>query len=116
MPKNFKKLFYKRLADYEMHELSETTPTKNIPIVSGCFMLCRSGVIESLSGFDPRYFLYFEDFNLSLRVGEISSIAFVPAVRIKHAGGGASKKGIHHIKLFIRSGYRFFSHHGWKWI
>ena len=116
IPKRFKGIFKKQIKRYEMQNLSEAIPTKEIPIVSGCFMLCRSDIIRKVSGFDPHYFLYFEDFNLSLRVGDISCLAYVPAMRIRHRGGGAAKKGIHHVKLFIRSGCRFFSDHGWKWI
>ena len=116
IPKRFRGLFSNQSINYEMRNLSEAVPTKEIPIVSGCFMFCRSNIIEKVSGFDPRYFLYFEDFNLSLRVGDISSLAYVPTMRIRHAGGDAARKGMHHIKLFIRSGYRFFSNHGWKWI
>ena len=115
-PKIFRRVFRKQIRYYEMQNLSEAAPTKKIPIVSGCFMLCRSNIIETVSGFDPRYFLYFEDFNLSLRVADISSLAYVPAMRIRHRGGYAAKKGMHHIKLFIKSGYRFFSDHGWRWI
>ncbi len=115
IPKRFRGIFRKQARYYEMQNLSELVPTKRIPIVSGCFMLCRSDIIERVTGFDPQYFLYFEDFNLSLRVGDIASLAYVPTMRIRHAGGYAAKKGMHHVKLFMRSGFRFFSDHGWKW-
>lgn len=109
-------IYPERAKRYEIHDLSETEPTKHIPIVSGCFMLCRSKVIREISGFDHKYFLYFEDFNLSLRAGEIASIAYLPAMRIKHTGGNASKKGPAHIKYFLRSAFQFFSTHGWQWL
>ena len=115
IPKSLRGIFGKQIKHYEMQNLSESIPTKKIPLVSGCFMLCRSDIIEKVSGFDPQYFLYFEDFNLSLRVGDISTLAYVPSMRITHAGGYAAKKGMRHVKLFIKSGYRFFSEHGWKW-
>ena len=102
-------------AYFEMRELSDKKATKEIPITSGCFMLCRSNVIKEISGFDRNYFLYFEDFDLSLRVGSVSSLAYLPTMRIVHNGGDAAKKGIRHIFLFICSGFRFFSKHGWRW-
>ena len=98
-----------------MRELSESQPSKNIPIISGCFMLCRSDAIARVSGFDPGYFLYFEDFDLSLRVGDSAALAYVPAMRIKHGGGGSARKGLKHINMFVRSAGRFFSKHGWRW-
>ena len=116
MPSRGQSFFAKRLSNYEMHDLTELRPTKGVPIVSGCFMLCRSDVIRQVSGFDPSYFLYFEDFDLSIRVGAIAKIAYLPTMRVIHFGGNAAKKGLKHITLFIRSGLRFFSSHGWKWL
>ena len=116
LPKTIEKIFNKRLAEYEMQELSESTPTKGIPIVSGCFMLCRKNSINSISGFDPDFFMYFEDFDFSIRIGKINSIAYLPHVKIRHGGGSASKKGYRHIGYFIASAIRFYSKYKWSWI
>ncbi len=115
MPERVTRSFSERLAHYEMQELSESNATVGIPIISGCFMLCRSSVLAEVGGFDSRYFLYFEDFDLSLRLGAVAGIAYLPSMRIRHLGGQASKKGLWHILMFIRSGFRFFSTHGWRW-
>ncbi|PCJ27759.1 MAG: glycosyl transferase [SAR86 cluster bacterium] len=114
LPGPLKKLFAKRLSDFEMRKLSETAASKNIPIISGCFMLCRTAALKQLNGFDENYFLYFEDFDLSLRLRKLGKIAYVPAMRITHAGGYAAKKGIAHLGMFAKSGIRFFSSHGWR--
>jgi GT2 family glycosyltransferase len=115
-PRFLKGLFSLRLARYEMHDLSEDEPTSTIPIASGCFMLCRSDALVAADGFDEGYFLYFEDFDLSLRLADHGKIAYVPAVRIVHGGGHAARKGFAHIKMFTRSGIRFFNRHGWRWV
>ncbi len=86
----------------------------NPPIVSGCFLLFRTSILKKLGGFDPRYFLYFEDFDLSLRTRKITQIAYVPQVKIIHYGGQVAKKGRRHIIMFIRSSITFFNTHGWK--
>ena len=104
-----------RLSRYEMRELSDLKPTKNVPIVSGCFMLCRTTAIVSIGGFDPSYFLYFEDFDLSVRAREKGSLAYIPKMRIKHLGGDAAGKGLKHITYFCQSAIRFFNSHGWQW-
>jgi GT2 family glycosyltransferase len=72
-------------------------------------------VLKRLGGFDPRYFLYFEDFDLSLRTPQHARIAYVPSVRIVHHGGGAARKGLRHVRLFLTSAIRFFDQHGWTW-
>lgn len=115
-PEFVKKLFNRRLADYEMRHLSEDDATKGIPIVSGCFMLCRSEILSKLQGFDPAYFLYFEDFDLSIRAGAETGIAYLPHMRIVHFGGNSAKKGLRHLGYFAQSAFRFFNHYGWRWI
>lgn len=116
MPGFVRKLFDKRLAKFEMRELSEDHPTTEIPIISGCFMLCCTDALQQVSGFDEDYFLYFEDFDLSLRLGENTSLAYLPSMKIVHSGGNSARKGLNHIRLFIVSGMRFFSTHGWRLI
>ncbi|SAK69647.1 glycosyltransferase family 2 protein [Caballeronia ptereochthonis] len=117
LPSALRKPFAPRLARYEMRDvIGDKDVVWDPPIVSGCFMLYRTDVLKSLGGFDPRYFLYFEDYDLSLRTRDIARIAYVPSVRILHHGGGAAKKGSVHIKLFVTSACRFFNRFGWKWL
>jgi len=89
-------------------------PVSGIPIASGCFMFVRLNVLRAVGGFSPKFFLYFEDFDLSLRLGKQAALTYVPAVRITHAGGGAARKGSRHVMLFLRSAMTFFRTHGWK--
>jgi GT2 family glycosyltransferase len=114
---SIRRLFTRRLAHYEMRDvIGEREPYFDPPIVSGCFMLFRTPVLKQLGGFDPRYFLYFEDFDLSIRAARMTRIAYVPSVRITHLGGQAARKGLKHVRMFITSAYKFYSRHGWRWI
>lgn len=113
-PRWLKQGFARRLAHYEMQDIADGEPYWDPPIVSGCFMLLRSSVFRQLGGFDERFFLYFEDFDLSLRAARYGRLAHVPAVRIVHHGGHAARKGWRHILMFARSGLRFFHLHGWR--
>lgn len=115
LPARLRAMFSRRLARYEMRaEIDESVPVWEPPIVSGCFMLFRTDVLRRLGGFDPRYFLYFEDYDLSLRAHELASVAYVPSVRIVHHGGGASRKGWVHIRMFAASAMKFYNRFGWK--
>lgn len=119
LPQTLQRQFSNRLGHYEMHELygtsSDGLSPAAVPIISGCFMLCRTKALKAINGFDEGYFLYFEDFDLSLRIGKRGDIAFVPSMKILHGGGYAAKKGFKHIRMFIVSGFRFFNTHGWRW-
>ena len=115
-PGFLKKIFRSHLANYEMHDLSEREPSVDIPITSGCFMLSRTKILTEIGGFDERYFLYFEDFDLSLRLGKKGKLAYLPAMHIEHSGGHTGNKGLSHFKMFIRSGIHFFNTYGWHFI
>jgi GT2 family glycosyltransferase len=115
-PQSVKRRFARRLARYEMHDIVDNATVFDVPIVSGCFMLFRRGVLERIGGFCEDYFLYFEDFDLSLRTGKASRIAYVKDVKIVHFGGDAARKGWRHVLMFARSGIRFFNKHGWKFV
>ncbi|SDV47820.1 glycosyltransferase family 2 protein [Chitinasiproducens palmae] len=119
LPRRLRALFDARLADYEMRDATREADRHGRPfspaIVSGCFMLFRRPVLRRLGGFDDRYFLYFEDYDLSLRTAREAAIAYVPTVRIVHHGGGAARKGFRHIRMFGASAVRFFNRFGWRW-
>lgn len=104
-----------RLARYEMRDRIGDAVCWDPPIASGCCMFLRGPLLRRLGGFDPGFFLYFEDFDLSLRLARFARIAYVPTVKIVHHGGHAARKGARHIYLFGRSAWRFFQLHGWRW-
>jgi GT2 family glycosyltransferase len=114
-PAFMRRWFQARLARYEMRELPPDRPTKGIPILSGSFMFCRRADVVAVGGFSDAFFLYFEDFDLSLRTARRGELAWVPEVRIVHCGGNAARKGLRHVLLFVRSAVAFFNRHGWKW-
>ena len=113
-PAFLRKRFEKRLADYEMRDLPSDRAFAPVPLASGCFMLVRTALFRRLGGFDPRFFMYFEDYDLSLRIAREAAVAYEPRARIVHHGGEAARKGWRHVGWFARSAWRFFDRHGWK--
>lgn len=114
-PRRWRRRWEGYMSGYEMRDMDPGRPNPHIEIASGCFMLCRTDRLRAVGGFSPAYFLYFEDYDLSMRIRRTGSIAFVPTVRIAHHGGMASRKGGRHILWFATSALRFFARHGWKW-
>jgi len=113
-PAFVRELFRPRLDRYELRDRIGDVPTDDVEVASGCCMFLRRSAAKSVGGFDPRFFLYFEDFDLSLRLRRLGRIAFVPQVRIVHFGGFSARKGWRHVALFARSAARFYSKHGWR--
>lgn len=108
-------LFAARMAEYQMSDACSGAEPAEIPLASGCFMLVRGEALRSVGGFDDAYFLYFEDFDLSLRLAPLGQLLYLPSMQIVHHGGYAGRKGLSHVKLFISAGIRFFRQHGWRW-
>ena len=67
IPKRLQKIFRRRMDYYEMRDFG-CSREYDVPFLSGAFMLCRSDLLKQLGGFDPRYFLHFEDADLCRRV------------------------------------------------
>ena len=79
-------------------------------------MYARTKALQEVGGFSDSFFMYFEDFDLSLRLHKVGRLVYLPKMHIVHHGGYSARKGWHHISMFARSGWKFFSRHGWCWI
>ncbi len=115
-PSFVRRWFERRLADYEMRDVCSGNRPVDVSIASGCFMLVRTQALQAVHGFNDDFFLYFEDFDLSLRLGRQGRLVFWPSMAIVHHGGYAATKGWRHLGYFIRSGALFFRRHGWRWV
>jgi len=112
VPRFLHALFRSSLDAYELRHLDWEAEQAPVTIASGCFLLCRRGALDAVKGFDPGYFLYFEDFDFTLRLSKVTTVAYCPQVRIVHHGGRAAAKGPRHIAWFVKSARRFFAAHG----
>ncbi|NOT86293.1 MAG: glycosyltransferase [Methylococcaceae bacterium] len=112
-PTMVKRHFQRQLAAYESNYPNNAN-RQDILIASGCFMFFRRDALQGVQGFCEQFFLYFEDFDLSLRLTKNWQIAYVPTARIVHYGGHSAKKGFRHIRLFVHSAWIFFKRHGWR--
>ena len=104
-PRALRRLFEQRLARYEMRDVVDVDPPRDaigVPVMSGAFVLAKRDAIDRTGGFDPRFFLYFEDFDWSVRLNEVARNAYVPSVNIVHHGGGAAGKGLRHVAVVRR--------------
>lgn len=85
----------------------------DIPCLSGCFMLLQSVAFREAGGFDDRYFMYMEDFDLCRRVGQKWRTVYYPLIKVVHyhAKGSYRKKRL--LFLHIISAIRYFNKWGW---
>jgi hypothetical protein len=113
-PAALRRPFEKRLKLYECRNMVDRKLTAPAQLISGCFILCRGDILRKIGGFNERFFLYFEDFALSIELAKFGKLMYFPEARIVHYGGHAARKGSKHIRYFVRSAFIFFSIYGWK--
>ncbi|WP_176879896.1 glycosyltransferase family 2 protein [Prauserella marina] len=87
--------------------------------LSGSCLLMRREAFDSVSGFDPRYFMYFEDVDLGDRIGRAGWLnVYVPSAAVMHIGGQAtSRASAKMLAAHHDSAYRYLSdrHKGLLW-
>lgn len=77
--------------------------------VAGMFMLFRREVFEKLSGFDERYFLYYEDVDLCARLKlQGYKVALCPAAKVVHHAHRSSHRDFKYLSWHLTSMLRFF--------
>jgi GT2 family glycosyltransferase len=80
--------------------------------VAGMFMLFRSASFAQLGGFDPYFFLYYEDVDICVRIwkGGMKVIA-CPKIFVLHDAQRASHRNLQHLRWHLMSMVRFFFKH-----
>ncbi len=80
-------------ARYQRAELSATATPTDTGWLSGSCLLVRRRAFDEIGGFDPGYFMYFEDVDLGKRLGEAGyRSVYVPDVSVVHIGGTTTSK------------------------
>jgi GT2 family glycosyltransferase len=107
-----KKLLEKINKVYELR-FSGYEKTMEVPHLSGCFVVLRREILEKAGLFDERFFMYFEDVDLTRRIYNHSKTVYFPDAAIFHHYAKGSYKDI---GLFIRhliSAVKYFNKWGY---
>jgi GT2 family glycosyltransferase len=103
-----------RLDHYEMRDIGYDK-IHEIPFMTGAFMFCRMDVLKKVGGFDPKFFMYFEDADLSRKFqNEGYKTIYYPHVNITHFWKRESQKSFKMALVFMISGMKYFNKWGWK--
>jgi N-acetylglucosaminyl-diphospho-decaprenol L-rhamnosyltransferase len=88
--------------------------------LSGSCLLVRRIAFDGIDGFDPGYFMYFEDVDLGDRLGKAGwSNVYVPSAEVVHIGGHATaRSSAKMLAAHHRSAYRYLKarHRGVRWV
>lgn len=100
------KLFKKWRAEYTRCNENISQPTE-IDFCTGCFMFCRTSSLKSVGGFDERYFLHFEDADLTREMKKVGKTMFVPYIIVTHEWKRENGKAGKVFRIALKSMYKY---------
>jgi len=113
-PKSLKWMVRKRLDWYEMKHLGYDV-SYGVQSVCGAFIFCRTSALKEIGGFDERFFLYFEDKDLGIRMRQAGyKTLYVPDVQVTHLWQRAAYKNKKMLQIHLVNAARYFNKWGWK--
>ena len=88
-----------------------------IEVAMGAALAVRGEVVQQMQGFDPRFFMYFEEADLCRRIHDAGhKLAYSPVPEVYHVGGASSRKNKARMMLVIRqSMFKYFRKHEPAW-
>ncbi|MDO4743559.1 MAG: glycosyltransferase, partial [bacterium] len=93
--------------EYTLQDKHFSEP-EDIDFCTGCFFAIRTNCFINLNGFDRRFFMYFEDADLTLRAKQFGRVVFYPYCNVTHLWERASTKSIKYLLIHIWSMFKFF--------
>lgn len=106
-------LYYKKFIDqYELRFVNQSK-IYNTPLLSGCFTLLNLKAISEIGMYDEKYFMYFEDWDLSRRMNLKYKTIYFPDVFVYHIYNSGANKNIRLFKIFLKSAVTYFNKWGW---
>ena len=98
-------------AGYYMGHLPENV-TQEVEVLAGAFLMARRDVLQTIGGFDERFFMYAEDIDLSYRIVQAGcKNYYVADAAIIHFKGESTRKDARYIKLFYKAMQQFVEKH-----
>jgi GT2 family glycosyltransferase len=94
------------------------TPTDTatgVDWATGCCLLVRRDCLEQLGGFDPNFFLYYEDVDFCQRARQAGwEVAFEPGLAVVHHHPLHGRRVPPHLRLITRHALLTYAHKHWS--
>ena len=113
-PGLLQRFFRNSMSSFELRDM-DMNKVLSVPYLSGCFMLLRSKALQEVGLFDERFFMYFEDLDLTRRINKRYRTIYYPRTSIIHRHEKGSYKSVWLLFCGIQSAIRYFNKWGWVW-
>lgn len=97
---------------YELRNM-DICKNYNVPNLSGCFFLLNIKLLNYEALFDERFFLYFEDYDLSRKLTLKYKTVLNNKTYVVHDYQSMANKKVKLFLIFVRSYYKYFNKWGW---
>lgn len=113
-PKAMQEIFKPRILRYNMvHKGYDTA--YDLDFASGAFMACRTAALRDVNGFDPCFFLYFEDADLSRSLQKRGwRCLFYPDAVVTHQWKREAHNNYRGTLRSLCSAFKYFHKWGWR--
>ena len=101
------------LCEYAMLDCDLSKPV-DIENATGCFMMFRTDVLKKIGGFDERYFMYFEDSDITRTIRKFSRVVYYPYATVSHVWARDSKRNTKLMMIHMQSMLKYYAK--WKMI
>lgn len=93
---------------FEMRDCDYERPIYPVEYPTGCFMFFRTAPLQAIGGFDPDFFLHYEDADIGRRMLKVARVVYVPTVRVVHQWARDTHRSLHSKLLTVRSGWLYW--------
>ncbi|MFS2035086.1 NAD-dependent epimerase/dehydratase family protein [Polaromonas sp. CT11-55] len=94
--------------EFEMRDCDYEKPIHPVEYPTGCFMFFRTAPLQKIGGFDPDFFLHYEDADIGRRLLPAARTVYVPAVRVVHQWARDTHRSLSAKLGTVRSGWLYW--------
>lgn len=106
--------FLKGVEDkYLAKEMDQDLPFE-VEFCTGCFFVIRTEVFKKIKGFDPQYFLYFEDADITMEAKKYGKAFYCPYASVVHLWHRETAKSLKPFMMQLNSMFIYFKKWGYK--
>ncbi len=104
---------FKHFRDEYTRKMEKLETATEIDSCTGCFFMIRTQLFKKLKGFDNRFFMYYEDADLSRRARKYQKLIFYPEGYVYHDWKRDNMHSLSGVLSFLKSMMIYFKK--WKW-
>ncbi len=110
-------LFQKKLKPHVDHYLmldEDLTKPVDIQFATGCFFVLRTALFKELGGFDTRWFMYYEDMDITRRTCQRARAVYLPDTCVYHAWERSSSHSLKYFLILVKGMFVYFRKWGFQ--